>query len=108
MSASSWCRARHLNTPPRARHLKESKHGTKSAELLSSQGLGEDVCNLLLCADIDQVDVSSQNLLSNKVVMDLYVFGPRMEHWVPGQLDATKVFTIYDNFVVHMHPHIHK
>ena len=53
---------------------------TKSAELLSSQGLGENVYNLLLCADVDQVDVSSQNLLSNKVVMELYVFGPRMKH----------------------------
>ena len=104
----SWCRARHLNTPPRARHLKESKHSTKSAELLSSQGLGEDVYNLLLCADVDQVNVSSQNLLSNKMVMDLYVFGLRVEHWVPSQLDATKVVTIYDNSSVHMHPHIHK
>ena len=108
MSASSW-RARHLNSPPRARlRLEDSKHNPKMIELLSSQGLGEYVCNLLLCADVNQVDVSSQNLLSNKMVVDLYVFGPRMKHWVPGQLYATKVATVYDNHHVHMQSQIHK
>ena len=51
-------------------------------KVLSSQGLGEDVRHLLLCADIDQVDVTYQDLLLNIVVVDLYVFGHSMKHWV--------------------------
>ena len=77
-------------------------------KLLSFEVLGEYVCNLLLCADINQVDVSNQDLLSNKMVVDLYVFGLRMKHWVPGQLYATKVVTLYDNRRVHLQPQIHK
>ena len=77
-------------------------------ELLSFQGLGEYVCNLLLCADVNQVDVSSQDLISNKMVVDLYEFGPHMKHWVPGQLYATQVVTVYDNHRVHLQPQIHK
>ena len=66
MSASSG-RARHLNTPPRARRqLDESKHSAKTTELLSSQGLGKNICYLLLCTDVNQVDVARQDLLSNK------------------------------------------
>ena len=84
MSASSG-RARHLNTPPQAqRQLDESKHSAKTTELLSSQGLGKNICYLLLCTDINQVDVSRQDLLSNKMVMNLNVLGPSMKNWVLG------------------------
>ena len=103
MSAISW-RARHLNTPPRALHLADSKHSTKLAKLLSSQGLGENICNLLLYVDICQVNVACQDPLSDEVIVDLYVFGPCMEHWVPSQRYATKIVTIYDNIPIHCIP----
>ena len=84
MSASSG-RARHLNTPPGARRqLDESKHSAKTTELLSSQGLGKNICYLLLCTDVNQVDVARQDLLSNKMVMNLNVLGPSMKNWVLG------------------------
>ena len=108
MDASSWCRARHLNTPPRALHLTESKHSLKTLKLLSSKGLGEDVRHLLLCADVDQVDVACQNSLSNVVVVDLYMFGLSMEHWVPSKLYATKVVAMDDNLLVHLHSQVAK
>jgi len=34
-------------------------------------------------------DVVCQDPLPDEVIMDLYVFGPRMIHWVPSQLNAT-------------------
>lgn len=77
-------------------------------KLLSSQGLGENVCHLLLCADVDQIDVARQDSLSNVVVVDLYMFGPSMEHWVPSQLYAAKVVTVDDNSLVHLHSQVTK
>ena len=71
-------------------------------KLLSSKGLGEDIYYLLLCVNIDQVNVAGQHSLSNVVVMDLYVFGPHMIHWVPSQLNAT------NNRPIHKQPQIIK
>jgi hypothetical protein len=42
------------------------------------------------------------------VIMNFNVFRPRMKHWVPSQLNITKVITIYDNLSVHMQPQISK
>ena len=77
-------------------------------KLLSSEGLGEEVRHLLLCADVDQVDVARQDLLSNIVVVDLYMFDPSMEHWVPSQLYAAKVVTMDDNLLIHLHSQVAK
>ena len=77
-------------------------------ELLNSMGLVEDDDHLLLCLDIDQVNITCQNSLSNIVVVDLYMFGPGMEHWVPSQLYAAKVVTMDDNLLVHLHSQVTK
>ena len=77
-------------------------------ELISSQGLAEDVCHLLLRADVDQVDVARQDSLSNIVVVDLYMFGPGMEHWVPSQLYAAKDVAMDDNLLIHLHSQVAK
>ena len=87
-------------------HLAESKQSPKTTELLSV--LGENVRHLLLRADIDQVDVARQDSLSNIVVVDLYMFGPGMEHWVPSQFYAAKVVAMDDNLLVHLNSHVAK
>ena len=78
------------------------------SKLLSFKALGEDVCHLLLCADVDQVDVARQDSLLNVVVVDLYMFGPSMEHWVPSKLYATKVVAMDDNLLIHLHSQVTK
>jgi len=70
--------------------------------LLSSQDLGEDVSNLILCADISKINLTYQDLLPDEVIMNLNVFHPCMKHWVPSQLNTAKVITMYDNLSVHM------
>jgi hypothetical protein len=72
--------------------------------LLNSQDLGEDVNNLILCADINKINLTYQDLLLNEVIMNLNVFRPCMKHWVLSQLNTAKVITIYDNLSLHMHP----
>ena len=78
------------------------------SKFLSSEGLGEDVRHLLLCVDVDQVNVTRQDLRSNIVVVDLYMFGPSMEHWVPSKLYAAKVVAMDDNLLVHLHSQVAK
>jgi hypothetical protein len=105
--SSSW--AWHLNTPPQAQlQLHLSKHVAKSAMLLSSQDLGEDVNNLILCVDINKINLTCQDLLPDEMIMNFNVFRPHMKHWVPSQLNTAKVITIYDNLSIHMQPQISK
>jgi len=81
--SSSW--AWHLNTPPQIQlQLHHSKHAAESTMLLSSQDLGEDVNNLILCADINKINFTYQDLLLDEVIMNLNVFRPCMKHWVPN------------------------
>jgi hypothetical protein len=76
--------------------------------LLNSQDLGEDVNNLILCADINKINLTCQDLLLDEVIMNLDVFCPCMKHWVPSQLNIVEVITICENLSVHMQPQISK
>jgi hypothetical protein len=80
----------------------------ESAMFFNSQDLGEDVSNLILCADINKINLTYQDLLPDEVITNLNVFRPCMKHWVPTQLNIAKVITIYDNMFVHMQPQISK
>jgi hypothetical protein len=53
------------------------------------QGLGENVCNLLISQNILKLNYPSLNPVSNEVVSDLYVFRPTMKHWILREFDAT-------------------
>jgi hypothetical protein len=64
--------------------LHHSKHAAESVMLLNSQDLGEDVSNLILCADINKINLTCQDLLPDEVIMNLNVFRPYMKHWVPS------------------------
>lgn len=89
-------------TPPQAQcHLQYFKHHIGSAQLLCSKVLGEI---FLLSTHIREVSATSQDPLSNVLVVDPYVFLPQMKHKIMSQLDATKLVTIYDNMSVHIQP----
>jgi hypothetical protein len=76
--------------------------------LLSSEDLGEDVSNLILCVDINKINLTCQDLLPDEVRMNLNMFRPCMKHLVPSQLNTVEVITIYDNLSIHMQPQISK
>jgi hypothetical protein len=81
--SSSW--TWHLNTPPQVQlQLHHSKHAAESAMLLSSQDRGEDVNNLILCVDINKINLTCQDLFPDEVLMNLNVFCLRMKHLVPS------------------------
>ena len=44
-----------------------------------------------------QVDISSEDTLSDEVVVHLAVFGPRMENWVPSEVNTAHVVAIEEN-----------
>ena len=60
------------------------------------QGLGENVCNLLINANILKLNCPSINPISNEVVFDLYVFRPVMKHWILREFDATLIVAVND------------
>ena len=39
------------------------------------QGFGEDICELVLASNIAKVNVSSLNMISQKMISHIYVFG---------------------------------
>jgi hypothetical protein len=62
--------------------LHHSKFISKEDKLALYQGFGENVCNLLICGDVLELDCALLNLVSDEVIPDLNMFRPVMEYWI--------------------------
>jgi hypothetical protein len=51
-------------------------------KLLFNQGLGQNICNLLICGNILKLDCSLMDPVSNEVIPYLNMLGPIMEYWI--------------------------
>ena len=63
-------------------------------ELHLGQRLGQHVRNLLICGNILKLHSSLLHHITDILVLDLYVLGLVMKHWILRQLYATLVVTI--------------
>ena len=60
-------------------------------------GLGKDINYLVISRNILLLHLSSLNLVSNEVVLDLDVLRPIMKHRILRELDAALIIAIYDS-----------
>jgi hypothetical protein len=49
---------------------------TKKLKSGQTQTFSEDVCNLIVCANVFDGDITIKHLLTNEVVVDFYVLSP--------------------------------
>ena len=61
---------------------------------MNSQGLREDVSRLQVCIDVLQVDISSEDSLSNEMLVHLDVLGPSMEDWISSEVNTAHVVAV--------------
>jgi len=66
-----------VSDPPR-RNVSHTQERHDMNILSLSEGFGEDVCNLLCCRTIVQIDDLLLNQLPEKMHVDFDVFGPLM------------------------------
>jgi hypothetical protein len=66
---------------------------SKVFKLYTRQRLGQQICNLLICANILELYNSSLHHITNIVIPDFYVLRLIMEHRVLCHLYATLVIT---------------
>jgi hypothetical protein len=62
---------------------------------LPFKGFGENVCNLLICGDILELDCSLLDPISDEVIFDLNMLGPVMEYWILIEFDTTLIIIVY-------------
>jgi hypothetical protein len=62
-------------------------------KLHTRQRLGQQICNLFICANILELYIPALHHITNVVIPDLYVLRLIMEHWVLRHLDTTLVIT---------------
>lgn len=55
--------------------------------------LGQNIRNMFIWGDLE-LHCSLPNLLSNKVVLDLYVLGTIMEHWILKEFNMTPIIIV--------------
>ena len=60
------------------------------------QGLGENICNLIICRNVLKLNDPSLNPISDEVVSDLYVLRPVMENWILKEFDTTRIIAVND------------
>ena len=66
-------------------------------QLVGSEGLGEDVGNLLINLNIPEFDFTPQDPLMHKVIMHLDVLCASMENGVLGQLQVANIVVVDRN-----------
>jgi hypothetical protein len=74
--------------------LHHSKFVSEKDELALHQGLGESVCQLLICRNILEFDCSLQHHVPNEMVSDLDVLRLVVKHWILREFDATLAITM--------------
>jgi hypothetical protein len=74
--------------------LHHSKLASEEDELALYQGLGEDVCQLLICRNILELDCSLQHHVPDEMVFDLNVLQIIMKHWILREFDKTLVIIV--------------
>jgi hypothetical protein len=72
---------------------REHKLGSKSLKPLCGKRLGKQLSKLILGGDKMKMKVSTDNPFSNKVVVNLNVFGTAMKNRVKGQGNGISVIT---------------
>jgi hypothetical protein len=58
------------------------------------QGLGENICNLIICRNVLQLNCPSLNPVTDEVVPDLNRLRPVMKHWILREFYATLIITV--------------
>jgi hypothetical protein len=58
------------------------------------QGLGENICNLIICRNVLKLNDPSLNPISDEVVSDLNMLRPVMKHWILREFYATLIITM--------------
>ena len=74
--------------------LHHSKLVSKEDELSLDQGLGENVCQLLLCRNILNLNCSLLHYVPDEMVSNLNMLRPVVRHWILREFDATLVITV--------------
>ena len=95
-----WLTGSHLFMAPPQAQLGDGRKNEVRRELpqlVNSQGLSQDVSCLQVRANVLQVDISGQNLLSDEVIVHFDVLGPSMEDWVLSELNIAHGFVVEEN-----------
>jgi hypothetical protein len=84
----------YINPPnQRSKRKNNSKLSSQMRKCSLVQRLGSDIGKLLFYTYMDEVDVSLLNIISQKVVPHLYVFGSGVKHGVFGNTNGTCAIT---------------
>jgi hypothetical protein len=84
----------YINPPnQRSKRKNNSKLSSQMRKCSLVQRLGSDIGKLLFYTYMDEVDVSLLNVISQKVVPHLYVFGSGVKHGVFGNTNGTCAIT---------------
>ncbi len=62
--------------------------------------LCEDVSNIVLGGHLHQINLLFCYLLTQEVMCDVNVLGPRVVYWIVGQLDCSTVVTHDDGLLL--------
>jgi hypothetical protein len=69
----------------------EYKHHSELFKFFSSKRFGEDVCNLLICGTMSQVNSLGLYMISNQVILCVDVLSSIMDSRILGQLDCISI-----------------
>jgi hypothetical protein len=78
-----------LNTPLQTHGRKDHEFVYEKVEPCSCVALSKDICNLLKCGQMMDLNVTVKYLFSNKMDIYLNMFGAGMEYWVRGQCKSS-------------------
>jgi hypothetical protein len=59
------------------------------------QGIGQNMCNLLICGNVMKLHCSLLDPILDEVIYDLNMLGPVMEFWILREFDTTLIITVY-------------
>jgi hypothetical protein len=75
--------------------LHHSKYISEEYKLSFLQGLGQSICNLLICGNILKLHCSFLDPILNEVIFYLNMLGPVMEYCILREFDTTLIITVY-------------
>jgi hypothetical protein len=74
--------------------LHQSKSVFECLKLPFCQGLGQNINYMLICGHILELHCSLLNPIPYEVIVNLYVLGPIMKHWILGEFDTTLIIIV--------------
>jgi hypothetical protein len=75
--------------------LHHPKYDSKEHKNLFPQGLGQNICNLLIYGNILKLHCSFLDPIPDEVIYDLNMLGHVMEYWILKYFDTTLIIGVY-------------